>query len=409
MERTLIENIKYKLGEEVTLMGHIKTIRKISKSLTFIHLRERTGVTQIVFRGEHVPIPVESVISVTGVVQLNDQSKFGGMEVLSANITIISEGTTLPITINKKGDVPFQTLVQYPALTLRMEERSHIFKAQSEFLRLYREFMVINGFTEINSTKLVSSGAEGGSSMFEVDYYGERVYLSQSPQLYKQMMVGVFERVFEVGKVYRQEGSNSNRHLSEFIGLEFEMGFIESYEDVVSMEEAMFNYIFEGLNESMGLGLQLPGNIPKITYEEAINISGGVHSEGLTNANELAIGKYVKEVYGNEFVFIMGYPSYKRPFYTMFNGEETSSFELLYGGIEITSGSQRIHNYNELTSRMGELGVSTEGFEEYLLAFKVGMPPHGGCGIGLERVIKQMLGLGNVEEASLIPRTKSRF
>lgn len=418
MERILITNLKEKVGETVLLKGFVQTIRNVSNNLTFIHLRERTGVTQIVVRSR-LSLNVESVIEVIGKVVESPQSKFEGIEVLSEEVKVISEGMNeLPITINKKEEVPFSTLVNYQALTLRLPFRRFIFKIQSEFLRYYREFMIENGFTEINSTKLVSSGAEGGGSMFEVNYYGEKVYLSQSPQLYKQMMVGIYERVFEVGKVYRAEGSNSNRHLSEFTGLELEMGFINSYEEVVEMEEMVFNYIFTKINENyskelneFGIELPIPGSIPKIPYKEAIEIVNGNYENGLTNENEMELYKYVKEKYGSEFVFIMGYPSSKRPFYTMLSEEEgnTESFELIYKGIEITSGSQRIHNYTTLLERMIELNVSPSNFEEYLLAFKTGMPPHGGCGIGLERVIKQMLNLQNAEEASLIPRTKSRF
>lgn len=420
MKRTLIKNLE--IGQKVKLQGHIQTIRNVSSKLTFIHLRERTGTIQLVFR-EKLKLNVESVIEIIGVVVENSQSKFNGVEILGESYEVISEGMSeLPITINKKEEIPFSTLVEYQALTLRLPERKAIFKIQSEFLRHYREFFIVNGFTEINSTKLVSSGAEGGGNMFEVNYYGEKVYLSQSPQLYKQMMIGVYERVFEIGKVYRAEGSNSNRHLSEFIGLEFEMGFIESYKEIVEMEEQMFNYIFEKLNENckeelsiLGIELMIPGEIPKISYEEVTHIlsgevSGEVSGEaGLTNEQELRLGKYIKEKYNSEFVFVMGYPKSKRPFYTMLNGESTESFELIYKGIEITSGSQRIHNYENLLNRMKELSISTEGFEEYLLAFETGLPPHGGCGIGLERILKQMLNLSNVEEASLIPRTKSRF
>lgn len=419
MERTLIENLNEHIGKSVLLKGFVQTTRNVSKNLTFIQLRERSGVTQIVVKSK-LSLNIESVIEVKGKVVLSPQSKFNGIEVLSEEINIISEGMNeLPITINKKEEIPFSTLVNYQALTLRLPFRRFIFKMQSEFLKYYREYMNLYGFTEINSTKLVSSGAEGGGSMFEVDYYGEKVYLSQSPQLYKQMMVGVYERVFEVGKVYRAEGSNSNRHLSEFTGLEVEMGFINSYKDIVEMEERIFNYIFANIEsnhseelKSFGIELRVPGNIPKIPYKEAIEIVGGNYENGLTNENEMELYKYVKKEFGSDFVFVMGYPSSKRPFYTMQSEKEegnTESFELIYKGIEITSGSQRIHNYSSLLERMEKLNVNPSNFEEYLLSFKTGMPPHGGFGIGLERVIKQMLNLQNVEEASLIPRTKSRF
>ena len=416
MKRTLIKNLE--IGNKVKVKGFIQTIRNVSSNLTFIHLRERSGITQIVFKSK-VKLNVESVIGVIGTVCENNQSKFGGIEILGEEYTIISEGMNiLPITTNKKEEIPIQTILNYQPLTLRKPERRSIFKIQSEFLRGFREFMINEEFTEINSTKLVNNGLEGGGSMFEVNYYNNKLYLSQSPQLYKQMMVGIFERVFEVGKVYRAEGSNSNRHLSEYVGLDFEMGFIESYREVVEMEEKMFNYVFKHLNEyckkeleTMNIILNEPGAIPKISYLEAINMVNGKIEEGFNNQQELKLGEIVKEKYNSEFVFIMGYPSSKRPFYTMLSEESsmTESFELLYKGMEITSGSQRIHNFIELKNRMKELNMNEENFKEYLLSFEVGLPPHGGCGIGLERIIKQMLNLSNVEESSLIPKTKSRF
>lgn len=246
--------------------------------------------------------------------------------------------------------------------------------------------------------------------------------LTQSPQFYKQMMVGVYERVFEVGKVYRAEGSNSNRHLTEFIGLDLEMGFIESVEDVMEVEEGLFEFIFNHLNkvsrselETLGVGELVFRPIPRITYNRAVEILGesGLNwcGVGLNSEAERVIGSWVQKNLGSEFVFITKYPISERPFYAMPSPEPGSSetFELLYKGVEITSGGARIHNYGQLVESIKAKGLNPEKFESYLMPFKWGMPPHGGLGIGLERILKQMLNLNSAEEASLIPRTREKF
>ncbi len=422
MKRTNINELSAKVGETVLIKGWVSQFRKLSK-ISFIILRERTGYCQVIIPKEvfFETIHAESVVEIVGTVKSEPQSKYGGIEIVAEKITIVSSAEVLPFPINREEGVPFNTLNTYRPITLRKEQERCIFKIQSEVIWAYREYLRSQGFTEIQSTKLSAAGLEGGSEMFEINYFGEKMYLTQSPQFYKQMMVGVYERVFEVGKVYRAEGSNTNKHLTEFVGFEFEMGFIESVEEVMQMEENVFEHIFNHLNtvcksELSYLSIELKFNpIPRITYSEAIEIikrEHGITYEkiGLSTEAERLIGEYALNKLGSEFVFITKYPLSERPFYAMPSPEEgmSETFELLYKGMEITSGGQRIHNYEQLVKSIESKGLNPEAFESYLMAFKYGMPTHGGMGIGVERVLKQMLNLNTAEEASLIPRTKER-
>lgn len=422
MKRTNINELNTKISETVLIKGWVSQFRKLSK-ISFIILRERTGYCQVIIPKEvfFETIHSESVVEIVGTVKAEPQSKYGGIEIVAEKITIVSSAEVLPFPINREEGVPFNTLNTYRPITLRKEQERCIFKIQSEIIWAYREYLRSQGFTEIQSTKLSAAGLEGGSEMFEINYFGEKMYLTQSPQFYKQMMVGVYERVFEVGKVYRAEGSNTNKHLAEFVGFELEMGFIESVEEVMQMEENVFEHIFKHLNivcksELSYLSIELKFSpIPRITYSEAIEIIKREHGityekVGLSTEAERLIGEYVLNKFESEFVFITKYPLSERPFYAMPSAEEgmSETFELLYKGMEITSGGQRIHNYEQLVKSIEAKGLNPEAFESYLMAFKYGMPTHGGMGIGVERVIKQMLNLNTAEEASLIPRTKER-
>lgn len=422
MKRTNINELSTQINNKVLVKGWVSQYRELKK-MAFLILRERNGYCQIFIpKNICIPISTESVVEIIGVVKPEAQSKYGGYEIVAESINIISMAEVLPFPLNREEMPPFNTLNIFRPLTLRGEKERCIFKIQSEIVWAYREYLRSQGFTEIQSTKLSSAGLEGGSELFEVNYFEEKIYLTQSPQFYKQMMVGVYERVFEVGKVYRSEGSNSNKHLSEFTGFEFEMGFIESVEEVMQMEENVFEYIFQSLNTNCRkelelLGINLKFNpIPRITYSECIEILKNEYSIiyekiGLNTEAEKLISEYILKTTGSEFVFITKYPLSERPFYAMPSKEEgcSETFELLYKGMEITSGGQRIHNYKQLVKSIESKGLSTESFESYLMPFKYGMPPHGGMGIGLERVVKQMLNLNSAEEASLIPRTKERY
>lgn len=421
--RINVINLKENIGKEVLIKGWVSQFRELKK-MSFLVLRERTGYCQVIISKEiSISLSPESVVEIVGIVKEEPQSKYGNIEIIATSVRIISIAQTLPFPINREEGVPiFNTLNLFRPLTLRKEKERCVFKIQSEIIWAYREYLRSQGFTEIQSTKISSAGLEGGAEMLELNYFGEKMYLTQSPQFYKQMMVGVYERVFEVGKVYRAEGSNSNRHLTEFVGFEFEMGFIESVEEIMQMEENAFEYIFRHLNgvcvnelEYLGVGKLKFSPIPRITHKRSLEIlkEMGVNYEkiGLNSEAEKVIGEWVLKNMNSEFVFITKYPISERPFYAMPSIEEgcSETFELLYKGIEITSGGQRIHNYEQLVKSIELRGINSESFESYLMPFKYGMPPHGGMGIGLERILKQMLNLNSAEEASLIPRTKEKF
>ncbi|MEG0775009.1 aspartate--tRNA(Asn) ligase, partial [Clostridium sp.] len=330
-----------------------------------------------------------------------------------------------PIEINKKElEVNLDTMLNNRVLSLRQEKKNAIFKIQGLIAQGFREFLIGEGFTEIFTPKIVAEGAEGGTDMFEVKYFENKAYLTQSPQFYKQMMVGAgYERVFEVGAVYRAEQHNTNRHLNEYVSMDFEMGFIEDEEDIMKMEEKLLCYILnklqlEGKKYFNIFELEIPkieSSIPRLRFSDAIDILrneyGKTELQGdLDPEGEKLIYKYAKEKFGSDFLFLTHYPRRKRPMYTMPCGEEeTHSFDLLFRGLEITTGGQRIHNYNMLIENIKYKGLTPESYEGYISTFKYGMPPHGGLAIGLERLTAQLLRLSNVRETSLFPRDRTRL
>lgn len=280
-------------------------------------------------------------------------------------------------------------------------------------------------FTEIRSPKIVSAGAEGGANIFHLDYFGEKAYLAQSPQFYKQMMVGVYERVFEIGPVYRAEKHDTSRHLNEYTSIDFEMGYIQSFEEIMAMETGMLTFIFQYLKEHYSLELVLlkvvvpeVNEIPAIKFMEAKALIAKEYQreikdyEDFEPEEEKLLSEWVKKETGSEFVFVTHYPSKKRPFYAMEseeNREETLSFDLLFRGIEITTGGQRIHSYQQQVDKMLQRGMDTSGFVSYLTMHQYGMPPHGGLGLGLERFTMKLLEQNNVRYATLFPRDQKRL
>jgi nondiscriminating aspartyl-tRNA synthetase len=423
LKRVLSTDLPNRIGQKVLLKGWVSQFRELKK-MSFLILRDRSGYCQVFIpKNLNVSLLSETVVEIIGTVKEETQCRYGGVEVVAESINIISKAEVLPFPISREeGIPPFNTLNLFRPLTLRKEKERCIFKIQSEITTSFRDYLRNNGFTEINSTKLSAAGLEGGADMFNVDYFDEKMFLTQSPQFYKQMMVGVYERVFEVGKVYRAEGSNTNKHLSEFIGLDFEIGFINSVNEVIQMEEDVLKHIFKTLNNTCKyeidyLGIKLNWvTIPRLTYSEAVQIlekemDFKLQEVGLTTQAEKLISEYIKSKSNSDFVFITKYPLSERPFYAMpsENGIDSETFELLYKGTEITSGGQRIHNYEELVRSITLKGLNPDNFQSYLMPFKYGMPPHGGMGLGLERLMKQMLDLQVVDEASLIPRTKDKF
>ena len=332
----------------------------------------------------------------------------------------------MPIAINKwKMNTSLETRLSLRPVSLRNVRERAKFKIQEGIVRGFREFLSSQGFTEVHTPKIVSRGAEGGANVFKLNYFNKKAELGQSPQFYKQMMVGVFDRVFEVAPVFRAEKHNTTRHLNEYIGLDFEMGYIDSFEDVMAMETGFLKYTMELLKSEYKkeldmLGIDLPSisQIPHVRFAEAKQLISEKYNRKIRNPfdlepeEEVLIGRYFKEEYDSDFVFVTHYPSKKRPFYAMDDPEDTSvtlSFDLLYKGLEITTGGQRIHDYQMILEKMEKRGMDPEDIKDYLMIFKYGMPPHGGLGIGLERLTMRLLDEQNVRETSLFPRDVTRL
>jgi len=427
MKRIMINELNNYINEKVQIKGWVYRIRKL-KAVTFIILRDRTGLVQCVVNNKEIndiDTKLESVVEVIGTVS-ESRNNLNSFEVSVEKFSIINSSIEeLPIEINKENlEVNLDTMLNNRMLSLRHEKVNAIFKIQNIIVEGFREFLNKEDFTEISTPKLVAEGAEGGTEVFKVQYFEREAYLAQSPQFAKQMMVGAgFERVFEIGHVYRAEEHNTNRHLNEYISMDLEMGFIEDEKDIMDLEENLIKFILRKVIEEGKIYLELleaevptiESKIPRIKFSEAIQIlekeynktglEGDMDPEG-----EKLICKYAKEKLDCEFIFLTHYPRKKRPMYTMPCGNlETHSFDLLFRGIEITTGGQRIHEYNMLIENMKYKGLNPENYESYTSNFKYGMPPHGGLAIGLERITAKLLGFENIREASLLPRDRTRL
>lgn len=422
MERTLIKNLK--ADTETVVMGWVHKIRKLGK-IAFIIVRDRSGLVQCVINTKDIDIKglkLESVVMIKG----KTAESNGTVEISAEEITLISEVTEdIPLVINREElDVNIDTLLNNRVLSLRNQRINAIFKIQASLAQAFGEFLKTKEFTQVFTPKIVSEGAEGGTELFKLQYFEKNAYLAQSPQFYKQMMVGAgYERVFEIGHVYRAEEHNTNRHLNEYVSLDLEMGFIEDEKDIMKLETELLKYMLIKLSEERAeelelLSAKLPiitDDIPSMKLEEALNILREKYGkteleQDIDPEGEKLIGKYAEENFDSEFIFLTHYPQKKRPMYTMpaENGR-THSFDLIFRGLEITTGGQRIHDYTLLKRRIEEKGLKISSFEDYLEVFRFGMPPHGGLAIGLERLTAQLLGLKNVREAALFPRDRDRI
>ena len=432
MQRILTNEVNKHIDQEVTIAGWVHKLRKMG-AISFLVIRDRSGLIQAVIEkaSENVKIKDltnETVIEVRGKVVKEDRAPQGA-EIRVEHVEIISPvKEDVPISLNKKElNVNLDTLLDNRTVVLRAPREKAIFKVQNLILSTFRDHLRENDFTEITTPKIVKSGMEtGGAEMFKVDYFKQKAFLSQSPQMYKQILVGVFERVFETAFAYRAEKHNTARHLNEYYSLDFEMGFIDSFEDVIEMEEGFLRKLIDNLSKVCGdefelLGAKIPAipkKIPQMKLIEAQEIlekefnEKAVGAPDLDPKHEKLICEYSSKNLGSEFIFVTHYPSKKRPFYTHDdpkNPEETLSFDLLFRGLEVTTGSQRIHLYEDYIKKMGERNMNIKDFSDYLDVFKYGMPPHGGLAIGLERLTARLLELDNIREASLFPRDINRL
>lgn len=420
-----VKELAEHMGETIQIHGSVYKIRKM-KEFSFLLLRTKRDVVQCIV-SKDIMIPAEeSCVTITANVVEENRSKTG-YELHVERINVLSNPHEIsPIVINQKVvDTSIENLLDYRPITLRNEKERAIFKLQEGICRGIREFLYNKHFTEIHTPKIVQSGAEGGANIFSLNYFGQEAYLAQSPQFYKQMMVGVFERVFEIGPVFRAEKHDTSRHLNEYTSVDFEMGYINSFQEIMEMETAMLKYILAYLEENykkeitlLNLTLPVIETIPAVRFHEAkIKIAEAYNRpvrdwEDFEPEEEKLLSELILKETGSEFVFVTHYPSAKRPFYAMDNKEntnETESFDLLFRGLEITTGGQRIHNYEEQISKMQQKGMNVKLFESYLMMHKHGMPPHGGLGLGLERFTGKLLGYENVRFTTLFPRDINRL
>ena len=417
-------------GKTVEMEGAVHTIRDMGE-VAFVILRKAEGLVQCVFEEgvtefDLKDLKEESAVVIIGVVVREDRAPHG-FEIRLRKIKVLSQpAEILPIAISKyKMNTSLETKLALRPVSLRNVRERAKFKIQEGIVRGFREFLQTQGFTEIHTPKIVARGAEGGSNVFKLDYFNKKAELGQSPQFYKQTMVGVFDRVFEVAPVFRAEKHNTTRHLNEYVGLDFEMGYIDGFEDVMAMETGFLQYTMALLakdyqKELDMLGVKLPdvSRIPAVRFDQAKELVSEKYNRKIRNPydlepeEEVLIGRYFKEEYDSDFVFVTHYPSKKRPFYAMDDPADpkfTLSFDLLFKGLEVTTGGQRIHDYQEILAKMEKRNMDPEDIASYLMIFKYGMPPHGGLGIGLERLTMRLLDEQNVRETSLFPRDVTRL
>ena len=408
----------------VTLHGMVHALRDLG-GVTFLTLRTREGLVQCVCPRRPEGVREECAVSVSGLLRPEPRAP-GGAELAEARFTVLSRpAAPPPVPLSKKSSLSMDTELSLRPVTLRAPRARAVFRIQAAVCRAFREFLQEEDFTEIHTPKLGRAGAEGGSSQFRLDYFGRKAVLAQSPQLYKQAMVGVFERVYEIGPVFRAEKHATQRHLNEYTSLDLEMGFLHSFTDLMALEQGFLRRLVDLLRREYAgelalLGAELPDaeHIPAVRFDEAKRLAAEAYGYAIREPYDLEpeeeqhIGRYAKEVWGSDFVFVTHYPGRKRPFYTMDDPEDpryTLSFDLLFRGMEITTGGQRIHNYGQQVEKLKARGMEPEDFSGYLLFHKHGAPPHGGLGIGLERLTMQLCGLDNIPRASLFPRDRTRL
>ena len=407
--------------------GAVHLLRDMG-GVVFLTLRMARGMLQCVCPPRIVPrgLREEWCVEVSGTVRAEARA-LGGLEIAAESITVLSRpAAPMPVSLGRRRlGLNLDTELGLRPAVLRHARERAVFKIQEGLVRAFRDYLTGEGFTEIHTPKIVCAGAEGGSSIFRLDYFGKKAYLAQSPQFYKQTMVGAFERVFEVGPVFRAEKHATPRHLNEYTGLDLEMGYIRSFYDVMEAEAGYLRRAMELLAREYGeelalLGAQLPraDQIPCLRFDEAKRLAAERYGcpirdpYDLEPEEEARIGRYAREEYGSDFVFVTHYPSRKRPFYAMDDPDDpryTLSFDLLLRGMEVTTGGQRIHDYAAQAAKMEARGMDPADFDSYLMIHRCGMPPHGGLGIGLERLTMQLCGLDNIRYCSLFPRDRGRL
>lgn len=415
-----LDDLKNAAGGSITFSACVHKLRKMS-GFSFIILRTGRYILQSVYKSSDCEGSFEQLcegayIKITGTVKEEIRANYG-YEITLSSFTVLSvPAEEYPLHVSgKKLGCSVETSMTHRSVALRHPEQKAVFKISEGVVSAFREFMLSQNFTEIHTPKIVAAGAEGGANIFKLKYFNKDAYLAQSPQFYKQTCVAFFDRVFEIAPVYRAEKHNSTRHLNEYIGLDFEMAFIDDMHDVMSMETAMLKYMVDYLEKNYSreielLDAQLPviNDIPSVTFFEALDILGKSHNQfDLDPTDEVKLCEYAKNHFNSEFIFVEKFPGLKRPFYAMDSKDDpklAESFDLIFRGLEITTGGQRIHDYAEQLAKLKRYNIDPSELGVYTDIHKYGMPPHGGLGIGLERIVMKLLGLDNIRQASLFPR-----
>ena len=408
-------------GGPVLLRGWVHRRRELA-SVTFLVLRDRTGLAQVVLPAGTVVPPEETTIAVHGVVVANAQAP-GGVEVGEATVTTMTEDAeTPPVELWRPTlAASLPTLLDHAPVTWRHPAQRARWELAAASVRGFRAALDGQGFTEIQTPKFVESATESGANVFAVDYFGRPAYLAQSPQFYKQQLVGVFERVYEVGPVFRAEPHDTVRHLAEYVSLDVELGFIDDHRDVLRVLRSAVSGMVAGIAEyaapavqRLGLTLpEIPDEIPVIHFSEALRIAGAPEDEpDLAPEHERTLGDWVRREHGTDLLAVEGYPMAKRPFYTHPQTDDprwSNSFDLIFRGLELVTGGQRLHRPSDYDAAIRARGEDPSAYAAYLQAFRHGMPPHGGFAIGLERWVARLVEAANIREVALFPRDLHRL
>ncbi len=434
MQTIKIKDLEQFYDQEVLIQGFVENIRNL-QYVIFMIVKDETGKVQVTIEKENndelvkivEDLTLESTIKVIGKCLNSPSVKLGGKEIIPKEIEVTSKSLEeLPINIKDKDKTLRETRLDYRFLDLRREDNNLLFKIETTFEHALREYCINNGFMEIHSPKISASAAESGAETFKLDYFGEQACLSQSPQFYKQMaMASGFGKVFEIGPAFRAENSHTSYHATEINMADIEISFIDSFADVMDMEEAWLKYAFSKVYEKYGDQIQkefktelsnLDVAFPRITFKEAKKILKeeyhfeGERTDDFERKEEMLLCKYAKKKYNSDFIFVTKYPFAARPFYHNLDEEGlTNSYDLLYRGVEITTGAQREHRVDILVNQIKEKGIDPESLEFYIEFFKYGCPPHGGFAIGIARVLMQMLNIDNIREATFIYRGPTRL
>ncbi|MDD6762530.1 MAG: aspartate--tRNA(Asn) ligase [Clostridiales bacterium] len=415
-----LDDLKKAVGSDITFCACVHKLRKMS-AFAFVILRTGRYLLQSVYEPELCGAELKELcegayIELTGTVKEEKRAGYG-IEITLKDFKVLSKpASEYPLHVSDRVlGCTLDTNLSNRTVALRHPHERAVFKIAEGVVSGFRDFMLSQNFTEIHTPKICGASAEGGANIFKLKYFGQDAVLAQSPQFYKQTCVAFFDRVFEIAPVYRAEKHNSARHLNEYIGLDFEMGFIKDMTDVMQMETAMLRNVVRHIEENYQTELELLGaklpvikDIPAVTFFEALDILGKSRNQfDLDPTDELKLCEYAKEKYDSEFIFVTKFPGLKRPFYAMDSKDDpklAESFDLLFRGLEITTGGQRIHDYDEQVAKLARYNIQPQELESYLSIHKYGMPPHGGLGIGLERLVMKLLGLDNIRQASLFPR-----